>query len=679
MPIRCNSSGDIFIVTGSAMFISLLLIAILAVPVTAASDPAEDCTLVDQFGNKVCGSFGQAAGGMVPEDLRAPSAPVYPPVFSAIAGKFPAVSTYFSTFFETAAKGIRGSLNQTISAKNNPDLSSDAPDTGTEGSGGGNVTGFNGISRSIYRNTVQLFNVSGRGVNGSINQTLNADKYINFYADKNPENESASELPKVRGLTSIPRALLTDLFQFQNITLYAIQRSFRNATAEGGLSSYPNRDTAKPLPGDLVPEDRYYSGIAIPIVSSNPATVIIPLMNQSTPVNPVVPEVTIPKVFETPPKPVYNLSVESYPSEALVVINGNRSGMTPTSISLEQGNYTLSLFRANYQKYEQNIVFNNDTNLSIPLTSTLETRFVKPGQVTAQTRHGGVYITTFPDQLELQLDGISITGASPFLYYGLPEGTHTITVIKPAKTGPAQVFTRSVYVYHDAITKININTEDTHVIKTVSISAGPYSGAEFTINGAYPPGRLPATVRVAVPGTFIVVHKGDEYNSHMIQPTALEVEHLEIGKETDPHAPLEITSLPEGAEIFIDGFRTGKKTPSTFSQVSAGIHKIGVSKLGYYPADDLVTVPIAANDSAPQKVSFALENYGESTLVVDSLPPGSSIYLNGWSTGETTPHTFDHLKIGFYEIVVNGGKKPWIDQLELTPDKVFKIVADFTI
>jgi hypothetical protein len=37
------------------------------------------------------------------------------------------------------------------------------------------------------------------------------------------------------------------------------------------------------------------------------------------------------------------------------------------------------------------------------------------------------------------------------------------------------------------------------------------------------------------------------------------------------------------------------------------------------------------------------------------------------------------MKIGFYEVVVQMGSKPWIEQFELTPSKVSKVVADFKI
>jgi hypothetical protein len=144
-----------------------------------------------------------------------------------------------------------------------------------------------------------------------------------------------------------------------------------------------------------------------------------------------------------------------------------------------------------------------------------------------------------------------------------------------------------------------------------------------------------------------------------------------------PHGLLRIESNPVGADVLIDGFPTGKTTPFTFDQVSAGLHRVSVSKPGYYPSDEMITVPIMADNTSVQRLFYPLENYGEGTIMVDSLPAGAGIYINGWSTGEATPHTFDHLKIGFYEVVVSQGGKPWIDQLELAPDKVYRVVADF--
>ena len=256
---------------------------------------------------------------------------------------------------------------------------------------------------------------------------------------------------------------------------------------------------------------------------------------------------------------------------------------------------------------------------------------------------------------------------------------HTVQVSRSDKSSGPVTYTRSVWVYHDALTIFNVDTEVVLLSKRVSISPGPYSGAEFTINGRFPEGRLPATISAGCPGSFISVRKGEEYTSFLIPCTNQDTETLNLAKSPYPHAPLQISSGPSGAEIFIDGFRTGYTTPHTFTQVSEGLHRIMVSKPGLYPVEEIVPVEIRGANATPQKVYFPMENYGEGTIVVDSLPRGAAIYLNGWTPGESTPHTFDHMKIGFYEVIVQVGPKPWIEQFELTPSKVGKVVADFEI
>ena len=145
--------------------------------------------------------------------------------------------------------------------------------------------------------------------------------------------------------------------------------------------------------------------------------------------------------------------------------------------------------------------------------------------------------------------------------------------------------------------------------KRVSINAGPYSGAEFTINGMFPEGRLPATITAGCPGSFIGIRKGDTYTSFLIPCTNQDTVTLNLADTKDPHPPVLVTSAPDGAEIFIDGFRTGYTTPHTFNEVSGGLHRIMVSKPGLYPKDEVITGADADGNTTPQKVFFPMENY----------------------------------------------------------------------
>jgi hypothetical protein len=532
----------------------------------------------------------------------------------------------------------------------------------------------------------ELSEIAGRGLITSINLTIHADDYPSLTTPKagikdNEILEEDEEGPPPNMLRTGYANLIKSVLQFTEITPRAVRGSLRNYSAEN-KSIWTNLSAddliGSPLYGP-VPEERFLL---------NPEDLIVRVTRNVTPAPTLLPaaNLTIAEVVPvqptpTPiPGPVFNLTVNSYPSGALIVLNGNRTGTTPFVMTdLEQKKYTLTLTRVGYLAYDDDVTLDEDKTLEIPLTSTMESLFVTPGKSTAQNRYGGLYVTSFPDRLDLSIDGVQVKGGTPFLYYGYPEGQHTLSILRADKASGPVTYTRSVWVYHDALTIFNVDTEEVLMSKRVTISAGPYSGAEFTINGRYPAGRLPATITAGCPGSFIGVRKGDAYTSFLIPCTNQDTVAMALDNPQYPHPPLLVNSIPDGAEIFIDGFRTGYSTPYTFTEVSQGLHRIMVSKPGLYPVEKIITVEIRDANTTPQQVLFSMENYGEGTIVVDSLPRGASIYLNGWTPGESTPHTFDHMKIGFYEVVVQMGPKPWIEQFELTPSKVSKVVADFKI
>lgn len=661
----------------------LLFLIVVSFSAVAAEDTTSpSCSDVDQFGNPVC------------PDPR----PVDPVI--SVQGNNREILGYFTSvngpigqvnglarlllgngtkFLEIAGSGITGSINQTRHAADYVAPGNNVPEDPTESAPHEEIPGVKG-------RMIELAEIAGLGLKSSINQTLHPDEYPSLTATEQgipgeimAEGENDEPAPNILRVTYAN--IIRSILQFIDITPRAIKGSFRNYSA-GHTSIWTNRSADDLIGSPLYapdPDERFLPKPELPVtrliknVSPNLSQLLIPVPT---------PAPTLPvKPGPTPvPVPVFNLSVDSDPEGALIVLNENRTGTTPFVMTgLEQKTYTLKLTRSGYLPYSEAVTLDSDRTLDIPLTPTMDSLFVTPGKSTIQNKYGGMYVTSFPDQLDLTIDGVKVTGGTPFLYFGFPEGLHTVQVQRTDKGSGPVTYTRSVYVYHDALTTFNIDTEEVLMVKRVSISPGPFSGAEFTINGKYPPGRLPATISTGCPGSFISVRKGDSYNSFLVPCTNQDTEILNLASNQEPHPPLLISSAPDGAEIFIDGFRTGYLTPHTFNEVSAGLHRIMVSKPGWYPQEEIVTAEIRGANTTPQKIFFPMENYGEGTIVVDSLPRGAAIYLNGWSSGENTPHTFDHMKIGFYEIIVQMGSKPWIEQTELTPSKVSKVVADFDI
>jgi hypothetical protein len=611
-------------------YLNWILIVILILAATAVlPGSAEDignnitCQAVDQFGNQVCSQVRAPSENFVPEDFVHYGA-------SAQQGT-----------------GITG-----------------LPFVGTR-------------YEYLKKMALNLSAVALESPKASLNQTRHPGTYF-FNIPVDSPVAAGNQTPQ--GISGQIGHVIAELKSLQEISSRAVRNSLATTISSRRVWNKAPVDNVTILLGPgVIPDENYLA----PNESAAASQASRPAMPTTIPVRPLplvpvtntTPQVAIPL---PPPVPVFNLSVDSYPTGALIVLNGNRTGTTPyTMTGLPTSVYTMNLTRFGYVPYGMAIKLDKDMNVTVILTSEMDVLFPKPGMATGPNRYGGLYVTSFPDQLALSIDGVSIKAGTPFLYYGLPEGSHTIQIAKPDNNVGTELFTKYVWVYHDILVRADINTEETPMTKLVSLTSTPYSGAEFTVNGEYPPGRLPAMMQIEMPRSFVSVHSGDAYISVRVPSLHTDTIPLDIQKPDQPHGLLKIESNPDGADILIDGFPTGKMTPWTFNQVSAGQHRVSLSKPGYYPSDEMITVPIMADNTTVQRLFYLLENYGEGTITVDSMPGGASIYLNGWSTGEVTPHTFDHLKIGFYEVVVSQGGQPWIDQLELTPDKVYKVVADF--
>lgn len=95
-----------------------------------------------------------------------------------------------------------------------------------------------------------------------------------------------------------------------------------------------------------------------------------------------------------------------------------------------------------------------------------------------------------------------------------------------------------------------------------------------------------------------------------------------------------LSSVPDKAEIYIDGKNTGKKTPTDIES-PAGIHQITLKLEGYANYTFVDTVFVNLESIVP---IINLKRYG--LLVINSDPSGASIYIDEVNTQETTPKIF---------------------------------------
>jgi serine/threonine protein kinase len=128
--------------------------------------------------------------------------------------------------------------------------------------------------------------------------------------------------------------------------------------------------------------------------------------------------------------------------------------------------------------------------------------------------------------------------------------------------------------------------------KGLFISTQP-PGAEVFINGAIQSGRTPVTLPLAV-GQFNLVVRLNGYEPYVgqvqVKDNLQTRMNLELTPRTQVHvAWAQVTTTPQGAEIFVDGSSSGQFSPARV-QISAGIHTLGLKLPGFQPEKRAIQV-----------------------------------------------------------------------------------------
>jgi eukaryotic-like serine/threonine-protein kinase len=117
------------------------------------------------------------------------------------------------------------------------------------------------------------------------------------------------------------------------------------------------------------------------------------------------------------------------------------------------------------------------------------------------------------------------------------------------------------------------------------VSSQP-AGADVFINGDKQSGQTPVTLPLA-PGKYNLVLRLSGYDAYVgqieVRPDGQSRVSAELHQKNGHVAWAQITSFPDGAEIWVDGASTGQLTPSRV-EVPSGLHSIVLKLDGFQPA-----------------------------------------------------------------------------------------------
>jgi hypothetical protein len=361
--------------------------------------------------------------------------------------------------------------------------------------------------------------------------------------------------------------------------------------------------------------------------------------------------------------PTSRLSLHSDPEGALIFIDGTYLGKT-TPFTYEINSPDECRIRLELDGFvpaERNLTVTNDTTVCEHLyTEVYSTKGRSDEMVLEreQTHHGGLYINSRPRPAIISLDGIQIPQRTPAVINGLKEGTYIVRLSFEQsdpflrEKSDTRFEDREVYVHPYSIVPVDIGANSSP-LREIIIDSRNLRGETFTVNGHAIQKTIPDKITTPVFDAFITIFHNQSYVSYNLPITMNEDNYLMIEPRQHYKLSVFVDSSPRGAEVFIDGFRTGFSTPYTFSNISDGPHMIMVTKPGYIPKESSLNLLYTPVPLSTTNVHLILEEYTSGFLRVASDPPGATITLDGRDTGEVTPLLFSSVPIGLHSVTVS--------------------------
>lgn len=130
-----------------------------------------------------------------------------------------------------------------------------------------------------------------------------------------------------------------------------------------------------------------------------------------------------------------------------------------------------------------------------------------------------------------------------------------------------------------------------------------------------------------------------------------------------------IHSSPQGADIRINGMDRGK-TPCFITDLPLGKYTISFNKTGYLQKQFEVEI----TDRIPRKISVDLTS-DSAVLVLDSIPSGANVTINGISKG-STPCRIENVPAGENKLEISlNGYDTYVSTLKLNPGEIQQLTA----
>lgn len=269
------------------------------------------------------------------------------------------------------------------------------------------------------------------------------------------------------------------------------------------------------------------------------------------------------------------LKIDSRPSGATVILNGEVAGKTPYENNEQPvADYQLIVRQNGYNDYNESfkIILNKRKTITKQLTLVTTSN---------DTQFGKLKVSTKPSEASVYLNG-DFVGSTPYSSNKVPIGTHRL-VIKKKGFGD---YSESINVELDKLTPLSVDL----------IPVGSQMGKVEILVRPYGSIYIDDDLKVQDTNSpFSLELPAGKHKIKLVHPTLGSTPTMSItvtGEATQKLnydlsriAKLSLLSNPPYCEIFLNGVSTGKYTPIQL-QLKAGSYKIVLKKDGYEPSNE---------------------------------------------------------------------------------------------
>lgn len=256
---------------------------------------------------------------------------------------------------------------------------------------------------------------------------------------------------------------------------------------------------------------------------------------------------------------------------------------------------------------------------------------------------GSMSITSVPPDASIVIDGENSGYRTPQTLSDIPEGSHTLKLIKSGYLD----YDQSITVESNKTTPV---TAVLSLASSLSLASNP-SGADIIIDNSSTGKKTHSLITGLYPGPHNVVMSKSGYEQYIINITT------RAGTTTSFAATLKmiggsiaVSSNPLGATIFVDQKDTGYQTPKTITGLSTGTHTLLLRKDLFQ--DWETSIQVVHGETIP--VSPTLKTGGTNgSIFVYSSPSGANITVDGAKTQYTTSKKIVGIPAGQHNIMIS--------------------------